>query len=253
METKRLTAYKVRIKDILAGKYVTQEGFKPNYILTTYGQKVSRVRVMAIVINKFVSNDSKYAFIVLEDGTESIRVKSFQDINLFENVKMGQIIDFIGKVREYDNEIYLIPEVIRIVEDPNIETLRKLEIMKVRKEVDKKRDIVIDNKNKFGSLNELKEELSKKYGIDEGDVENLLESEGLKEEKTEEDKKEIDVDTARKIVLKVIEELDKGEGVDYQMILEKSGLPQQVTENGINELLSEGSCYEPRAGKVKVL
>lgn len=253
METKRLTAYKVRIKDILTGKYITQEGFKPNYILTTYGQKVSRVRIMATVINKFVSNDNKYAFIVLEDGTESIRVKSFQDINLLENVKMGQIIDFIGKVREYDNEIYLIPEIVRIVEDPNIETLRKLEIMKGKKERENKRKIIIDNKNKFGSLDELKEELSKKYGIIEEDVDGALESEGLKEEKTEEDKKEIDVDTARKMVLKVIEELDKGEGVDYQMILEKSGLPQQVTETAINELLSEGSCYEPRAGKVKVL
>ena len=49
---KRQIAYKIRIKDILEGKYVKEEGWNPNYIVTANEKEVSRVNIIGIVIDK---------------------------------------------------------------------------------------------------------------------------------------------------------------------------------------------------------
>ena len=52
----RLTAFKVPVSDIVSGKFIDVEGrWEPNYVITKLGQRVSRVRVMGIVVSKFLN------------------------------------------------------------------------------------------------------------------------------------------------------------------------------------------------------
>lgn len=246
-----MTAYKARIKDIIEGKYVSLGGFNPSYVLTSYGLRLSRVHVLATVINTYITEDKKYAFIVLDDGTGIVRSKAFQDTAPLANVKVGDIVDFVGKVREYNDERYIVPEVVSPVKDPNFESMRKLEIMLFMRRWQAKRKIVLENKNL--PLDELKKEMLEKHKIDENDVEGILEAEENVKSGGEVESAAVDTKSGREIVLKVIGELDKGDGVSYSSIIEKANLPENVTESAMNELLEEGSCYEPKPGIIKIL
>ena len=57
----------------------------------------------------------------------------------------------------------------------------------------------------------------------------------------------------KEAVLKLIDELDKGEGAPYSELLEKSGLPEAEFDEIMNSLLEDGLCFEPRPGKIKRL
>ncbi|MGC9310161.1 MAG: OB-fold nucleic acid binding domain-containing protein [Candidatus Aenigmatarchaeota archaeon] len=125
----RQVARKVNIKIIYSGDYTVQEGFNPNYIEVN-GEKISRVRVLATIIDKFMSEDGNYGTITLDDGTDTIRCKIFQDLRLIEEAEKGDLVDVVGKIREYNEERYIQPEIIAKVENPNLEVLRILEIRK---------------------------------------------------------------------------------------------------------------------------
>ncbi len=253
MEKKRLIAYKVRIKDIMQGDYIKQEGFNPNYVLTHHGQKISRVRVLAAILNTYKNDEGTYAFVVLDDGTESIRVKAFKDIELLKNLKKGGHVDLVGKIREYNDERYIVPEIIRPVDDPNLETLRRMEVLKNIKNWEEKKKIIFENKSKYASVEELMGVLKNKFNLKEDEIESILELNVVEEESSEEKNEALEEKNARSIVLKTIEELDDGEGVPYSEIMEKVGLPENIVESVLNKLLGEGTCYEPRAGKLRIL
>ncbi len=125
---KRQVAVKARAVDLIGGSWTQENGF--GVLETKYGEKISRARVMATVVNKFVSEDGKYIGLTLDDGTETIRVKMWDNFGLVEKIVEGDVVDLIGKVRVYNEEVYLIPEIVYKVEDPNLELLRKVEIIK---------------------------------------------------------------------------------------------------------------------------
>src|SRR3972149_5400480 len=102
MEIKRLTAKKASIKELISGKYVKREGFESSYVLTNLGRKLSRVRIVALIVGKFISDDEKYAAITLDDSTETIRCKSFVNTKIFDGFGPGDFVDVFGKVREYN-------------------------------------------------------------------------------------------------------------------------------------------------------
>ena len=52
-------------------------------------------------------------------------------------------------------------------------------------------------------------------------------------------------------VLETLEKLDKGEGIEFKVLLKESKLPENVFEEAVNELLSDGTCYEPSPGVMK--
>ncbi|MBN2094883.1 MAG: hypothetical protein JW727_02445 [Candidatus Aenigmarchaeota archaeon] len=128
----RLVARKSDIKTLYSGQYTIQEGFNPNYIEVD-GERLSRVRVMATVIDKFLSEDGNYGTLTLDDGVDTIRLKAFQDLRVIEAIEKGDTVDVIAKIREYNGERYLQPEIVAKVEDPNFEVLRKLELRKLRR------------------------------------------------------------------------------------------------------------------------
>ena len=134
MTVKRMTAKKVMIKHLVNGKWVKSDGTEPSFVVTTYGDKVSRARILGTVVAKFISEDESYGTITIDDCTETIRAKTFTTVKPIEEFNVGDVVDVIGRVREYNGEIYIMPEVIRKVDDPNFELLRKLEIAKTIQE-----------------------------------------------------------------------------------------------------------------------
>lgn len=127
-EIKRQVACKVRINDILSGDYVKEEGWTPNYIKTGFG-KISRANVLATIVGKNEDNT-----LTIDDGTDKINVRSFEPIDL-ESFNVGDVVLIIGKPREWNSQRYLIPEVIKKIEDKRWVKVRSLELKDVKNNI----------------------------------------------------------------------------------------------------------------------
>ena len=243
MERKRLTAIKTKISEINTGKFVSQEGFNPNYVISSLGERLSRVRLLSTVVDKFVAESGKFASLTLDDGSDTIRTKIFTALSSVEGIMQGDRVDVIGRVKEYNGEVYIAPETISKISDPNFEILRELEIRKRNEEVARKRDIIINNKNQASDMEELVRMMTERYGMDREFVETVLQQDIG-------DKPSVDL---KKSVMELIQSLDKGEGCDYGELISSSGLPENDVDKAVQELLEEGSCFEPRPGKIRKL
>jgi len=226
--TKRWTAYKMHIKDIVNGNY-SGEGF------ISYGQlQVNRVRIMGTVVQKFISEDNGYGFFIIDDGTETIRVRSFKDsVDLIKTAEIGDMIDVFGRVRKYEEEIYVIPEILRKVEEPNFYILRKLELKKQDKRIVR--------------TEAPKKEESKPAEQPDEIIEEVID---ISEKKTEAAGDGIN---PRRKVVDCIAGFDKGEGVEVDKLMKGCGLSEEIVERVLTDLMNEGEIFEPRAGKVKIL
>jgi RPA family protein len=240
MQAIRLPAKKLRILDIVNGKYFpgSKEEMKASYLITPLGKKVSRVNLVATVTDKFLSEDGNYSTATIDDGSEAIRVKTFKEsVKLLDGIATGDLVLVIGKIKEYNGEVYVNGEIVKKIFDRNFESLRRLEI--VKQTVQQKR-IVDEIRNLSSQLSEeeLKQYAKEKYDMDEECLQAILES------------RKLEVDYKPK-VLEVIETLDTGEGVEVGKLFEVLNLPEHIIENTVDELLSNGSIFEPKIGYFK--
>ncbi len=245
MGTRRQTAIRTRISDIVNSKFVHKEGLEPSYVITDLGLKISRARVVGTVVDSFFSEDGNFSSITIADDTGSIRAKAFQEnSNIFDPIDIGDSVLIIGRVREYSEENYIIPEIIKKIADPNYALLHKLEVLKEILNQRKFFDIISKEKVKFSDLEELKNYLIKEYGISDyyldGIFETLSEIETIKQE------------NYKPVLIEAIRKLDKGKGVEIKKLLDEINLPDNVFEEVVNELLNEGICYESSPGNLKL-
>ena len=240
---KREPAIKVRIKDIVSGKFFhgNKEEMKPSFLITPFGQKVSRVNILATVTDKFLSEDETYIFFVLDDGTSSIRAKGFREkVEHMKKIEIGDRVIVIGKLREWNDEVYVNVEIMKKIDDPNYETYRKLEIL--RELIPYKKMITeLKSMREKMSEEEFISEAKRKFGIDEETISFIL-------EKKVEEKKDY-----KSEVIKLLRELDRGEGVEVFKIFEVIALPPQEVDSILTELLNEGKIIEISPGKIKVV
>lgn len=127
---KRNIAYKLRIGDLLVGKPIS-EGEK--FIFLELGDKrIVRVNIIGNIIERYDSNNErKYSFLTVDDGSGQIKLKSFgDDIDKLENLSQGQTILIIGVLRNFNNEVYISPEIVR-VQDSKYLLVRKIELEKI--------------------------------------------------------------------------------------------------------------------------
>ena len=246
MEMKRLTAKKTSIGEIINGKFVKKSGFESSYALTNLGRRLSRVRVLGLIVDKFISADEKYATVTLDDSTETLRCKAFINTKIFDGFGSGDMVDIFGKLREYNGEIYVMPEIIAKVE-PNFEILRNLELEKIFREQREKIKKIRELQKQTSDLVEIKAAIKDLMSLE--DAEGILEAQEMIENSVEE--KEVSATDIKNKILKLIETLDKGGGADYQDILIKSGLAENDIDFAIQDLLESGVCYEPNPGKIK--
>ena len=245
MEKKRINSVKTQIKSIATGRYVAQDGMNPNYVLTSHGTRLARVRIMGTVVDKFVAESGKFASVTVDDGTDTIRVKAFSNVSMFDKIGSGVDVDMIARVKEYQGEIYLAPEIITVVEDPNVVLLRELELRAQNKLSENKRKLVLANRNQAADLGELQRIMKERHGISPEEVDAIVQAGETPDEPAGNNNKES--------LLSLIEKMDEGKGCDYTELIKASGLPEDVVESVVNDLLEEGACFEPRPGKIKKL
>ena len=125
---KRHIAFKFRIGDLLIGKPI-MDGERFSF-LELGDKKIMRVNVMGNIVDKYESEgEKKYFFLTLDDGSGQIKLKSFgDDVEKFKNINQGQTVLVIGVLRNFNNETYISPEIIR-EQDPKYLLIRKMEIM----------------------------------------------------------------------------------------------------------------------------
>ena len=130
---KRHTAYKFRIGDLLIGKPIMDED---RFSFLELGdKKIMRVNIVGNIVDKYESEgEKKYSFLTLDDGSGQIKLKSFgDDVEKFKSVIQGQTVLVIGVLRNFNNETYISPEIIR-EQDPKYLLIRKMEIEKDKAE-----------------------------------------------------------------------------------------------------------------------
>ncbi len=128
---KRNIAYKFRIGEILMGKPIfDNERFS---FLELGNKKIIRVNIIGNIIDKYESEgEKKYIFFTLDDGSGQIKLKSFgDDANKFKDLMQGQTVLVIGVLRNFNNETYISPEIVR-EQNPKYLLIRKLEREKER-------------------------------------------------------------------------------------------------------------------------
>lgn len=180
----RLVAYKVRIHDIIINNYVEDKGeFQPNYIIIK-GKNVSRVNLIANVIDKYTNEEKNYVALDLDDGTGLIKAKMWgEEIKLLEGIEVGNLVLVVGKVKEYNDERYIQLEIVKVLENTKWIDLRRAELDKfwgaqdVKEEISE--EVVNSPRQKVLSLiiknDEITiEELIKRLGIEKEEVMNII-------------------------------------------------------------------------------
>lgn len=218
LDTKRQVAYKVPIIFLNKGQYVKQEGWEPNYILLPTSEKVSRVNIIA-AITSLASEKNPFYSMIIDDGTGSIEIRSFEDNKTFNDLKIGQILNIIGKPRIFGNDKFIMPEIIRPITDERWIKARALEIKK-------------------DSL------------LHKPDVSIIKEPNSV-QKKVEEELIVKNTNSDFEQAIELIRKNDTGPGAETQHII--SLLKNQDGEKIVNKLLELGEIFETQPGKIKVL
>ena len=128
---KRMTAVRASISDIVNGTFGEDNGV---HVTSSYGVELRRVVVVGFVVSKFKKEAGSeggkmFMSITLDDGTDTIRIKVWgaEESALLEGVKEDILALVIGKIRKYEDEIYIIPEIVKEITDPNFMGLHLLE------------------------------------------------------------------------------------------------------------------------------
>jgi len=126
---KRHVAYKFRIGELLLGKPIF-DGDRFSF-LELGNKKIVRVNIIGNIVDKYdAEGEKKYSFFTLDDGSGQIKLKVFgDDADKFKEVAQGQTVLVIGVLRNFNNETYVSPEIIK-EKDPKYLLVRKMEIEK---------------------------------------------------------------------------------------------------------------------------
>ncbi|MBN1175033.1 hypothetical protein JXA48_00145 [Candidatus Woesearchaeota archaeon] len=220
METtfQRQTAKIASVEELLAGDYIVQEGWKPNYIQTE-SRRLTRVNIVGIIIEK----PSPYE-IILDDGTGTMLISDFNHSKSTSNSKVGQGVLIIGRPRKANDEVFIAAEAVQtkqIKENPLWLVKRKEELEEIKNTKE------LDDEYKSVSVEEFQED-----------------------EELEDTEEEIIPELTDDELIKFIKQNDAGEGCAIEEIIEHFG---QEADNTILTLIAMGEVYEIRPGKIKVL
>ncbi len=212
---KRSTAKICSINELINGKFIKKEGWDPSYIITPYG-KIFRTNLLGVIVSKNI-NDC-----VLDDGTGKIIVRSF---NKEITAEIGDPVLVIGKPRVFNNETFVNSEIIRKIENTGWIAFRKRELVLRQKEE------VIEEVKEY--VHESKEQ--------------VITEEHYNNEKNKSLKKLSNTEK----VIKIINELDSGDGANIEDLISKLGITD--VDRLIKNLTEEGEIFQIKPGKLKVM
>ena len=211
----RQTAYLTTIGTLLSGSFVKAEvQMQPSYVKTAEGKELSRVHIIAVIVS---FGEGMHAEAVLDDGTGKITARSFDTPTYFSLFNLGDIVRIIGKVRAFNEQIYIIPEIVRKITNRQYVALHKLLLQYNYQEV-----------ADTAPASEITDST-----VEEIPVDDIEES----------------PPTPVDQLVALIKAKDTGEGVLIEEII-------HTIDNGeklIQTLLESGDIFELRPGRVKVL
>ena len=104
----RAIAYKITIGQIIQSSYEQSEN-EPNGIVIE-NEKIFRVNLLASISAK--ERVGTVTTFLLDDGTGQIVLRLFEE-NVWTRLGVGEVVLVIGKVRRYNQEKYVSPEIIK--------------------------------------------------------------------------------------------------------------------------------------------
>jgi len=220
----RQIAYKTWLSNLNNGKFVqgfkSESGFSPSYVEVNNNQ-ISRVNIIATVVDVFKSEDGNYFSFTLDDGTSTIKLKAFnEETNKLLNIEKGNLVLVVGRVREYQEELYLSLEITKKLNDNNLELVRRAELLK-----------------NLGKPETVKANVH---------------IEVLQTNITPQKHRDASHEQLRQKVLDLLMENDE-RGVEITVISSYLQKDDATTENVVKELLLEGEIYENRPGFYKAI
>jgi len=115
----RQVARHVWIGELLSGVYEERAGWESNVLHTGRGD-ISRVNIIGSLI-------STGGQTVLDDGTGQVSLRAFEAVPGLKDAQVGAMVLVIGRPRVYNDQFFVIPEIIRSV-DPSWALHRKKEL-----------------------------------------------------------------------------------------------------------------------------
>ncbi len=225
-QIQRQTAYKCWLSNLNNGNFVqginTPENFTSAHV-ECGGKKISRVNIIATVVDTFKSEDGNYYSFTIDEGTSTIRLKAFnEDTKKLLNINKGDMILTIGRIREYQGEIYISPETIKKITEPNIGLIRRAELLK---------------------------------NIGKPEKENASTNFNVTSTNTQQTPPKQTSPQTEEIRQKIFDILAQHEdtGTEVSKIITELNLDEQTTETIMNELLLEGEIYENKPGYYKAI
>lgn len=220
-QLKRSIAHKVFLSDVANLPFIKGDGTTSSY-LQHDNQQIGRVNVMGTIIQK-QSNMSA----AIEDNTAQMQLRLFEESGILQNVEIGDVVQVIGRPREYGNEHYILPEVVKKIDTGWLKVRNKeIKVLSGLNEGNIKTPTI--------EINHQKNAVHIKEVSDAEEIAN----------------EEIKMGPSESIC-SFIKNNDRGGGIDVQTIVES-----KVTENvekHIQTLLRNGDIFEIRPGRVKVL
>ena len=205
----RESTKKVCVQDLVEAEYVHENDQKPNYLVLKNQEKIQRINLLAIIVS--IEKIGTISSFLLDDGTGKITARFFEENEKNKNLAIGDTVLIIGKVRKYNQETYLSPEIAKKI-NPLWIRIRKEEL----------------------GLNNYPKNQTKP------NIKNI----------PEEEEKETSLLPTQKIA-QLIKEMDKGEGVIVEDLIEKSQLKN--IEVLLKKMIEKGDLFQNLPGKVKIL
>ncbi len=254
MFAKRATAAKVAIQDIQDGELIANDQGNVVAVETFLGQ-VSRVNVMGTVVDRYQATQERldeegrgFATLTLDDGTGVIRVKMWGELAArLAQIEVGNLVLVVGRVRSFQGETYINGELVRQLEDPNWETVRLMELAISRASPHKVEPRFNIGSSTLPETEEVKQ-ASKQMELEPG----VWHTATATLEQPSEEETLAPTPELRRIVLQTIEKLDSEGGARFEQILDVAGDgKEEIVEQILIDLLSEGLVYEPEIHRYK--
>jgi len=218
---KRQVAKKARISEILEGTYVRGEGWEPSYVLTKEGVRISRLNLIATIVS--TTPGTPNPSIMVDDGTGTMGLRPFEDMPSLKMLEIGDIVNIIGKPKEYGAERYVVPEIVRAVKNEGWVKVRQKELELSAGQTQITMPLTSTPAQKAA------------IPIEEIGIEEVVPQQENSFQK----------------IYRLIRKFDSGEGAPIEEVIKAAGLHN--AEEIVGELLKEGEIFEIKSGRLKIL
>lgn len=255
----RDTAIKVPIAELVAGVEIDDPQGRRAF-QTKLGL-LWRVRVLGIVLNKYSSEKEgkkPYTSLTLDDGTGEIRIKAWgPDATRLAQFERGVALDIIGRVRSSEEETYITSELEILVVDPTWELIRRLELVKQYKDQGVKPAVPSFTSPPAPSATMSIPSVEPKVPLTPPEYHEKPTNGTLSGEMADSERGEgakADLGGVKDQLIVLIKKLDTGKGASYDELKKEMGAgSEELFEETLMDLLTEGIAYEPSSARYKIL